>query len=134
MLDKLFGPRARILVIDDDEATRDVICTALDEHGYGAIPAANGADALDLMLIIGEQQPHLILLDLHMPSLDGRHFAHEYRLMPEPRAPLIVMSGLPEAAEVAAEIQADGLLPKPFDLADLIDLVEERVGRPAPTR
>ncbi len=126
MLEKFFGPKARIFVVEDDTATRDVICTALEEQGYQAIPAANGADALDLMLIIGEQQPHLILLDLHMPSLDGRRFAQEYRLMPEPRAPLIVMSGLPEAPEIAAEIQADGILAKPFDLDDLLALVEER--------
>jgi CheY-like chemotaxis protein len=116
---------SRILVVEDDEATRDVMCTALDDAGYEVIAAANGADALDLMLLIGKRQPDLILLDLYMPRLDGWKFAQEYLLMPSPRAPIVVTTAASDAAEQAARINADGFLGKPFDIDELLKVVKE---------
>lgn len=60
--------KERILVVEDDQSIRDMICTCLDMAGFTAIPAANGHFALQMLQ---QTPPHLILLDWMMPMLSG---------------------------------------------------------------
>ena len=57
-----------IVIVDDDENNRDVLCDALGGEPYRLLEAANGQQALD---IADKEQPDLILLDVLMPGLDG---------------------------------------------------------------
>ena len=117
----------RILVVEDDQQVREAICDVLADEGYEVSTAADGADALDLILIVGDKQPHLILLDLQMPTVDGGQFALQYQLMPPPRSPIIVMSGLPDLEDRANALGADGYLAKPFSLDALAGVVEHHL-------
>ena len=112
-----------ILLIDDDESTREIMSLALAEEGYRVLTAPDGAAALDL---VPRVHPRLILLDLRLPILDGREFLESYRQMPGPRAPIILMTTADDVAETAQEMGANGYLAKPFDLADLLQLVSEQ--------
>jgi len=112
--------QARILVVDDDTSIRSFVEMALDGEGYAVSTANNGAQAL---VVTGEVQPDLILLDMRMPIMDGWTFARRYRDQAGPHAPIVVITAATDAGERAAEIQADGYLGKPFDLDELLGLV-----------
>lgn len=110
----------RVLVVDDDQSIREAMELALADEGYEVQVASDGASALTLL---EQWRPDVILLDMKMAGMDGWRFAETYRRQQEPRASVIVLTASPNAEGWAAEIAADGLLPKPFDLGDLLDMV-----------
>jgi two-component system, chemotaxis family, chemotaxis protein CheY len=112
--------RPLILLIDDDEGIREFVNLALQDEGYSVLTAANGANALP---IAREQPPQLILLDMRMPVMDGREFIGEYRRVPGPKAPIVVLTAARDAHDSAIQVEANGYLPKPFDLEELIKIV-----------
>lgn len=115
----------RILVVDDDESIREFIEMALSDGGHEVRTAADGRAALDL---IEGWKPTLILLDMRMPGMDGWKFSRAYREGPGPHVPIIVLTAARDAGRSASEIAADAFLAKPFDLADLLSLVERFAG------
>jgi CheY-like chemotaxis protein len=114
-----------ILVVDDDEGIRKLIDMALIDEGYSVLTAASGADALE---VAEKSPPGMILLDMRMPIMDGWAFAEAYRLTSGPHAPIIVLTAARDAQQWAEEISADGFLAKPFDLDDLLHVVEQYAG------
>jgi DNA-binding response OmpR family regulator len=109
-----------IMTIDDDVRMRQLLSRALVSEGYDVVAAEHGAAALDL---IAQTPPDLILLDLDMPVMDGRAFGMAYQRAPGHHAPIIVLSASPTANEAAEQIAAAGVLPKPFDLDELLATV-----------
>jgi CheY-like chemotaxis protein len=116
-----------ILVVDDDPTILATVAETLDLEGYPVVTATNGAEALDAL---EREMPSLVLLDMRMPVLDGWGFVRVLRergLNPT----LVVMSATADARGWASEIGAHGVLPKPFDLDDLIAEVQ-RLGPQLP--
>jgi two-component system, chemotaxis family, chemotaxis protein CheY len=116
---------ARVLVVDDDENIREFVSLALMGEGHEVDVAANGAVALD---VVESAAPDVILLDMRMPVMDGWQFASAYRGVPGRRARLVVMTAARDAARSGAEISADANLAKPFELDELLDLVQQLSG------
>lgn len=111
-----------ILVIDDDEAIREMISMMLTDDGYIVQTANNGGVALEK---IAQQQPSLILLDMLMPIVDGEEFNRRYSAMPGPHAPIVLISAnRDEGATRALAMKTSGYLAKPFRLEDLLKLVQ----------
>jgi DNA-binding response OmpR family regulator len=111
----------RILVVDDDSRLRQVIAEFLRDEGFAVATAATGIQAL---AIIDEEQPALILLDMHLPEMDGRELASEIRA----RAislPIIVMTAASDARDWALEIGAVSYIPKPVSLPSLVKRLDE---------
>ena len=117
------SPSGRVLVIDDDEQILSLVSEALRCEGYEVWEARNGAAALDLLWQSWDRQPDVILLDMRMPSVDGWQFTEAYRVLPVQQAPIMVMTAAWWAEERAAEVEADDVLPKPFELGDLLEHV-----------
>jgi two-component system, chemotaxis family, chemotaxis protein CheY len=115
-----------ILLVDDDNGIREFVNLALSDEGYAVMTASHGAAALAL---IADHPPALILLDMRMPVMDGWEFARVYRQRPGPHAPIIVVTAARESAERASQIEADGVLSKPFRLAELLAAVEPYANR-----
>ena len=114
-----------ILVIDDEELIRESLVEFLDDHGYQAIPAVDGRDALT-KLSSARRRPCLILLDLMMPIMDGRSFREEQLRDPDLSAiPVIVLSAYRDVARNANELGAAGYLAKPLKLQALLHLVQQ---------
>jgi two-component system chemotaxis response regulator CheY len=111
---------ARILIVDDDESIRQIVRICLSDEGYEVFEAPNGQAAL---LTLAELTPDLILLDLRMPVMDGWEFAKRYEQMPGPRAPLVAFVAALNAEQDCADLDAAGILAKPFDLDDLLRAV-----------
>ena len=114
-----------ILVIDDDESICDVIEAILSDEGYEVVCARNGGHALRLLQ---ERAPALVLFDLVMPDQGGAEFIEACRQVPNGAAPMLVVSGMPNLDQIAAQIGADGFIAKPFDLTDLLETAATVLG------
>ena len=115
------GADPPILIVEDDEATRNLLCMALQDEGFSTRSAASGAAAFRQMR---ERRPQLILLDLHMPSMDGSAFLEELHRHEDWRTiPVLVVSAAPREEVSLRGVQ--GVLAKPFDLSDLLNRVRE---------
>lgn len=117
--------KGRVLVVEDDDTIREVIRAALTYEGYELATAADGVAALELLT---GWLPDLILLDLRMPRMDGVTFADTYRRLPGPHAPIVLLTAAQEAHPLRLKVAADAELNKPFDLGELIELVDKVIG------
>ena len=109
-----------ILVVEDDPAILRVVVRALEVEGYAVVSARNGAEALTE---VEADRPRLILLDMHMPVMDGWRFKQALAQRGL-EVPIVVMTAAVNAASDASDIRADGYLGKPFDLDELLGVVE----------
>ncbi len=109
-----------VLVVEDDEVIRAFVIATLGAEGYPVVGTTNGAEALEC---VRQYTPRVIVLDLNMPIMDGRAFLAAYRALPGPHAPVILCTATYRCEEVAEQLAADGCLPKPFDLDDLLAAV-----------
>ena len=110
-----------VLVVDDDPELRHVLADLLGDEGYDVVTASDGQAALER---VRERPPAVILLDYQMPRCDGPQFATAYRQLPEPHAPIVLLTAAASARQRAAEIGADAFIGKPFDLRALYAVVE----------
>ncbi len=116
-----------ICFADDDEVLRDTMVDILALEGYSVLAANDGIEALAQMR---EQTPHLILADLTMPRMNGMALFHEVRAVEEWRdIPYIILTARlqVEAAQVL-ESGVDAYMTKPFDLDDILALVQRYLG------
>jgi CheY-like chemotaxis protein len=115
------APAARVLVVDDDPALTATLAQVLTSEGYLVDVAQDGAAALERA---HEHRPTVVLLDLHMPVLDGHGFLERFRAMPGcADVPVVLMTGHEDTGTVRQRIGPAGvvlLLPKPLDLDDLL--------------
>jgi DNA-binding response OmpR family regulator len=114
------GSAPRVLIIDDDDLTRAAIAGVLEEHGYLVREAGDGLRGLDLART---WRPHLILLDLVLPRMNGWEFVDAYRRQVGPDGRILVMTGLPRVATLPAGISAGEVLRKPLDFELLLEAV-----------
>lgn len=116
-----------IVVVEDEPDLAGVIQETLEDEGYLVTWVDDGQRALALL---SEQTPDLVLLDLRLPGLSGTEILARYRTMPGPQAPVVIMTASTDAERAIAAASADGVLAKPFDLDQLVDLVARYAGRP----
>jgi DNA-binding response OmpR family regulator len=111
------GLRQRVLVIEDDADTRQMLVAAIADEGFEPIPALDGRHALRTVLAI---EPSAIVLDLMLPGINGEEFARAYHEQSSANAPIMVVSARPDARMVGRKIGARAVLPKPLDIGELI--------------
>ena len=110
----------RILIVDDNEANRDILDTRLKAHGYATLQAVDGEEAL---VATRQHLPDLILLDVMMPKLGGievcRRIKGDASL---PFTPVILVTAKSDTQDVVAGLDAgaDEYLAKPIDQAALV--------------
>lgn len=118
------GHLGKVLVVDDDDQLADVVREVLRDAGYSVATVRHGAAALDLMKHV---TPDLILLDLTMPIMDGWSFVAQYRRNARAGARILLLTANPHAPEIAETLQADGYIQKPFDIGQLVDLIQREL-------
>ncbi len=115
-----------ILVVDDEPAIRQAVQLVLEDENFTVATAPNGAAALALLDTIC---PDAILLDLCMPIMDGYEFLAAYRDRPDGNAVVIVCSTYASRSRLR-ELDADGFIGKPFDINELIELLQTLLQQP----
>jgi CheY-like chemotaxis protein len=114
------GASRAILVVEDDEGIRESVAECLEAEGYDVLPAANGAEALAGLR--AGARPHVVLVDLVMPVMDGAELIEAIRAEPSFRDLHVVL--MTAATRVTGLPAADGYLEKPFQLEELLAMVE----------
>lgn len=121
----------RVLLVDDNEDNREVFCAILEHAGYGVLKAADGAEGVQ---IARAYLPHLILMDLSMPVMDGWEAASELREYESTREiPVFAVSAHVLMRGDPARIRAAGFLKfllKPLEPGKLLTEVKAQIGRP----
>jgi CheY-like chemotaxis protein len=118
---------SRVLVVDDDPDIRELLCAVLQDDGWEARPAANGKAAL---AVLEHWNPDLIVLDLMMPVMDGWTFAD--RMHERWQIPIVVLSAANNVAAHAQKLGAVAVVPKPFDIAQLLPTLQSAAGGASP--
>lgn len=117
-----FGPRKKILIIDDEPDIRSMVAMRLEANDYIIIKAADGKEALEKMK---SDTPDLIILDVMMPEMDGFEFFKIIRDKPrESMIPIIVLTARGSMRATFEVLNAEKFVPKPFDADELLGAVE----------
>lgn len=116
-----------ILVVEDDEDLRVIMCEALTESGRIVLEAEHGLAALKLIEARG--LPDLMLLDMNMPVMNDWKLAEELRARGLWRIPVIVITAAHDVVRCAEEIGAISCLGKPFSVGALSTLVQNHLSR-----
>ncbi|MDB4994496.1 MAG: Response regulator [Myxococcaceae bacterium] len=114
-----------VLVVEDDEDVRETLRDVIGDEGYETIGAANGQEALALLK---DGAPHLILLDLMMPVMDGWQLLTKLRSDPRyAHLPVLVMSASGDAHRSLPSTQP--FMRKPLSLGGLMGRIHELCDR-----
>jgi CheY-like chemotaxis protein len=123
-----------ILLADDNEDSRDVYTTIFEFAGYRVLHAADG---LGVLAVVSTDPPDVILLNLHMPELDGHGVLEELRAHPETEnLPCLVFTGDARYEQLGRSVQngADGFLTKPVEPRAVVRFVEDFLTQPGSGR
>lgn len=118
------GNEKIVLVADDEQSITELVAFALELEGYRVIQAPDGPEALRLAR---EEHPHLAMIDVMMPGMDGREVSRKIKEDPATAGiPVLLFSAAPNPD--LTEARADGFMPKPFDINQLVDIVRRYIG------
>ena len=112
--------KGRVLLVEDDEDIAALLIYTFSEEGYSVFCAADGEKALRLL---GEQRPHLVLLDIMLPGPDGLELLRHIRREPELKSTAVIMltaKGEEVDRIVGFELGADDYVVKPFSPRELL--------------
>lgn len=120
--------RRRILIVDDDPNEVEALALRLEKQGFIAMRAATGGEALRE---VKSRRPHLVLLDLQLPDLDGLSVGRQ--IFDDPQTfdiPVIVVSGMvrPDIVRCSRAAGCRYYVRKPYDPNALLVLIEQAIG------
>ena len=119
-----------VLIVEDDTVIAQLLAILCAQLGFRAIKAASGEAAL---ATLEQERPQLITLDLNLPQLSGQEVLARLRASEAACAtPVVVVSALDPEEEVWE--QADAVVKKPFEVDDLITLMQRLIAPPLQER
>jgi DNA-binding response OmpR family regulator len=118
----------KILVIEDDKHIRDTICYILEEENYEVISSGDSK----ILKSINTMKPDLILLDNWLTEwksdATGQQLSKELKSNPSTKhIPIIIISAVSNIKEIAEAGLADSYMRKPFDMAELVEMVKKYI-------
>jgi CheY-like chemotaxis protein len=119
---------ARILLADDDAATRDLVRRALEADGHSVHVTQDGSEALECVEGAGAQKFDVLVTDVEMPLLDGIALAQ--RALKQPALRVLLMSGFADQLDRASSLKSTqvAVISKPFTLEDMRGTVRKLIG------
>ncbi len=129
--------RTVVLVVEDEEAIRELVATYLEQEGFSVLAAPDG---ISMRRTLAERSVDLIVLDVRLPDEDGFDLVRELRRTRD--TPVILLTGKASPVDriVGLELGADDYLAKPFELRELLARIRSVLRRtigsasqPAPT-
>ena len=119
----------KILIVEDEKDILELVKLYLEKEGFRTLTAANGADALRLART---EHPHLVILDLMLPEVDGLEVCKKLRTAPHTALlPIIMLTAKSEESDtvVGLELGADDYITKPFSPRGLVARVKALLRR-----
>jgi len=125
------GERPRILVVDDEQAVRDLLSKTLTMADYDVDAADDGPSAIEKMRAV---EYDLLITDLKMPGMDGLSVIREARKLAADLRVIIITGYSTEASAIEAiNLGVSGYLTKPFRLPRILAAAARALGEPVPT-
>ncbi len=121
------GERRRILVVDNEEADRELLVSLLEPMGFVLRVAASGHDGLDLLA--SGYDPDVVLLDLAMPGIDGWETLRRIRALDgrQPQVAIVSANAFERGADNTLGIASEDFIVKPVRHSELLDWLERRL-------
>jgi DNA-binding response OmpR family regulator len=114
--------KKKILVADDDPAIVDVLQILLEDQGYEVLTTLN-AEGIEALV---QKKPDMVLLDIWMSGVNGKDICLRIKGNNESKhIPVVMFSANRDTKEIAIECGADGFITKPFEINELIELVQK---------
>jgi CheY-like chemotaxis protein len=113
---------AKILIVEDNSDSRDILAFLLKKEGFAVICAENGEEALNLLAV---ERPELIITDISMPVMDGIEMIKQLRKVPEWKIiPVLVISAFRSGIiQDAMQAGANAATAKPLQFEELFELI-----------
>lgn len=121
--------KTKILLVEDNPATMEVMQQELEVLGYDVAIARDGAEAVEMA---GSELPDLIIMDMLMPKMDGGEAAARIRKNPKTQAiPILAATAkaLPEDRDICLASGCDDYIAKPFSYRELHAAIEKLLKR-----
>jgi len=117
----------RVLVVDDDPQVVRLLRVNLELEGYDVVSASGGKEALDA---VDAEDPDLVVCDVMMPGMDGVEVVRRLRA-DKKTVPVVMLSAKAMRSDMKAGLDAGAneYVTKPFDPAELIEVVDRLLGR-----
>ena len=113
----------KILIVEDETKFLELLKIRLEDNGYEVISANNGVEALEM---VKTHKPHLIILDVLMPVMDGFKFYKELKKVPANlKIPVLIMTARGQMEDTFKEIGADEFLTKPVSAEVLLEKISK---------
>lgn len=114
--------KKKILVVDDDPAILEVLSLILQDAGY----EVKTTDNRSAEKLAGEYLPNVMLLDIWMAGMDGKHICRGLKNRKRTaRIPIVFISASKDIEAIAKAAGADGFVMKPFEIGDIISIVKK---------
>lgn len=113
----------KLLLVEDNEVNREILALRLQRRGYQIISAVNGAEGVSKAL---EDQPDLVVMDLHLPVLDAWEAIHQIKANPSRQSLPVIALAVDALEGHRAQVVAgcDEYITKPIDLPRLLDKID----------
>ena len=111
--------KGNVLIVDDDEETRDLLKVQLKDHAFGVFFAGSAEEGMQLL---DDEDIQVVMSDLHMPAVDGSHFLYQVRKK-HPKTIRLVLSANNDPAEILSAVNAGHIysfIQKPWKKESLI--------------
>ena len=121
----------RVLVIDDQRAMRSIVRQLLSQIGIHDVEESrNGEEALKILNQPSNEDPDVIICDLHMDKMDGLEFCNQVRRDKEHIIPIIILTGDSDEFlhEVSRQVGAVAVLTKPVSAPELQEHIQTAIG------
>jgi DNA-binding NtrC family response regulator len=113
-----------ILVVDDEDVMRNLFTDILQDKGYKVIAVPDGKEAMDKAK---GTFFHVAFIDVHMPVMNGVQTLHALRVA-SPKTAIVMMDSFPDALLEEAEREgAITCIHKPFNIKEVVDVIEEAI-------
>jgi len=123
----------KVLVVEDHPDMREVLIWQMERMGFSVIPACHGKDGVEKAI---KERPHLVIMDIMMPGMDGREAARTLRSDPDTRdIPILAATALFRESDLKSCIEAgcNDYIVKPFTFQQLQEKVQEFISVPDST-
>ena len=115
--------RAKILIVDDERDTVEIVHTMLEGRGFDIVQAYDGDEALK---VAAREKPDLVVLDVLMPEQDGWLVCAKLKaIQPSPKIIIFTALGEGESDRFANFVHADDIIHKPFTQEQLLSKIDQ---------